>query len=79
MIVGQDGDACAGGECGLVDSLFSDPSFVNPAADGFGHVVEFGVGVALDLVLALEFDGDIVRPALGAFDETIVERGHGLN
>ena len=53
-------------------SFFSD----QPAADRFGHLASLGEGVALDLVLALDFEGDILRAALFGFDKLIVESGH---
>jgi hypothetical protein len=67
MVVGKDGDACARRQF-LVGQ---------PAADGFGHLASFGVSVAFDLVVALDFERDVLRPALFGFDELVVERGHG--
>jgi hypothetical protein len=48
----------------------------DPASDGFGHPPEVGVRTTLDLIIALEFEGDIVRPALLAFEKAVVESGH---
>src|ERR1019366_9368448 len=42
----------------------------------FCHAVEFGVGAAFDVIVALQFERDIVRPALGAIDKAVVEGGH---
>src|SRR5260370_42646562 len=49
----------------------------DPSADRFGHSAQFRVGAALELIVPLEFERDIVRPALRAFDEAVVESGHG--
>ena len=66
VVVGEDGDARAGGELLLRE----------PAPHGFGHLAGLGVGVALDLVLALDFEGDVLGAALFGFDKLVVESGH---
>ena len=66
MVVGKDGDARAGGEVLLGQ----------PAADRFGHLAGLGVGVAFDLVLALDFESDVLGAALFGFDKLVVESGH---
>src|ERR1700683_197499 len=53
------------------ESVFADPS-----SDGFSHPAKLVVGVALDVIMALEFQCHIIWPALGAFEKTVVERGH---
>src|SRR5580658_1369066 len=50
--------------------------FVNPPSHGFRHAVELSVGATLDLIVALEFQGDVRRPAVGALDKAVVESGH---
>ena len=50
--------------------------FADPSSDGFGHPAEFDVGATLDVIVALEFECDIVWPALRAFEKTVVESGH---
>src|ERR1700730_17528043 len=50
--------------------------FRDPAPHRFGHAAKFGVGATFDVIVALQFQRDIGRPALGAFDKAIVERGH---
>jgi hypothetical protein len=66
MVIRHDGQPRTAGEAVLGD----------PPPDGFGHAAEFGVGATLNLIVALEFECDVVRPALGAFDKTVVESGH---
>jgi len=39
--------------------------------------MEFGVGAALDVIVALDFERNVIRPALRAFDKAVIERGHG--
>src|SRR5215831_19505815 len=39
--------------------------------------MEFAVGAAFEVIVALEFECDVIGPALGAFQKTVVERGHG--
>ncbi len=34
------------------------------------------VGAAFDVIMALQFQRDVVRPALGTFDKAVVEGGH---
>ena len=53
------------------ESVFDDP-----AADGLCHAVKFGIGAAFDVIVALQFERDIVRPTLGAIDKAVVEGGH---
>ncbi len=53
------------------ESLFGDPS-----SDRFSHAAKFGVGATLDAIIALELQCDVVRPALRAFEKTVVESGH---
>jgi hypothetical protein len=50
----------------------------NPSPHGFGHPPQFGVTAALEVVVALNLQSNILRPALGTLDKTIVERWHGL-
>ena len=50
--------------------------FRDPAADGFRHAAQFGVGATFEVVGTLELQSDITWPALGAFDKAIVESGH---
>jgi hypothetical protein len=38
--------------------------------------VEFSVGTTLDVIVPLDFEGSVIRPATGAFDKTVVEGGH---
>src|SRR4051812_33409452 len=49
-----------------------------PRADGFRHPPQLGVGVALDIFGRLDFNRDVLRPALCAFDKAVVEGGHEL-
>lgn len=87
-IEGDDAAAC--GDCSQVhgdptgmvigeetDARARESIFGCPASDGFGHAAESGVGVTIELIEALQFDGGIVRPALRAFYETVIESGHG--
>ena len=67
VIVGHNGQARSAGKVLLVD----------PAANGLGHLPEFGVRATFKMIVALKFNGHIVRPALGALDKAVVERGHG--
>src|SRR5258708_2364289 len=67
MVVGQNGQPGAARE-----AAFSDPT-----THGFGHPAHFCIRATLDVVVALNLQRNIVRPALGAFDKTVVERGHG--
>ena len=53
------------------ESVLGDPS-----SDGFGHAAELVVRATLDLIVALKFQCDVFRPALRAFDKTVVESGH---
>jgi hypothetical protein len=54
-----------------------EPVFIDPASDGFGHPAEFGIRTALEPVVKLEFECDVVRPSLLAFEKTVVKSGHG--
>jgi hypothetical protein len=38
--------------------------------------VKFGVRAAFEVIVALEFERDVVWPTLGAFHKAIVEGGH---
>src|SRR5579863_2355889 len=67
MIVGEYGDAGSPREV-----LFREP-----AADRLGHPTKFGVGVTFHPVVALDFESDVIRPALRALAKTVVESGHG--
>jgi len=49
-----------------------------PGTDRLGHVPQLGIGAALDPIAALDFQGDVFRPALDALDKAIVESGHGF-
>ena len=66
MIVGQDGESRSARKI-----IFRDP-----AAHAFGHAMQFGVGTAFNLVVALKFQRDIVGPAPRALHKTVVESGH---
>jgi len=50
--------------------------FCEPSSNRFRHAVEFGVGATFDAIVALDFQCDVIRPALGALDKTVVESGH---
>src|ERR1700751_5387672 len=67
MVVGKDGKPRSGSEI-----VFRDP-----APDGLGPALQFTVGAAFEVVVTLEFECDVIRPALGALQKTVVERGHG--
>ncbi len=66
MVVGKEGDACARGQLFLGQ----------PAADRLGHLASLGVGIAFDLVVALDFEGNVLRAALRGFDKLVVKSGH---
>ena len=51
--------------------------FRDPASHRFGHPAKLGIGATLDLIVALEFERNIVRPALLALDKAVVKSGHG--
>src|ERR1700739_2663123 len=67
MIIRQDGQPRSASKV-----FFRDPS-----TDRFGHAVKLGVSATLDVIVTLQFQGDVVRPALGAFRKTVIEGGHG--
>jgi hypothetical protein len=67
MVIGHDSQARSARE-----SVFEDPS-----AHGFGHAAEFGIGAAFNVIVALKFQSDVVRPTLRAFGKTVVESRHG--
>src|ERR1017187_1179391 len=67
MIIRHDGQSRSTCEFVLVD----------PSSDGFGHSAELGIRTALKLIVALEFERDVVRPSLLAFEKAVVESGHG--
>src|SRR5579864_2300331 len=67
VVVGKDREPRSGSEI-----VFSDP-----APDGLGPALQFTVGAAFEVVVTLEFECDVIRPALGALQKTVVERGHG--
>ncbi len=71
MVIGHDGQPRAASE-----SVSGDPIFGSPSPHGFRHPVKFGIGTTLDVIMALNFQSDVVRPALRAFDKTVVESGH---
>jgi hypothetical protein len=50
-----------------------------PRRNRFRHAAKFGITVAFDSIRPLDFDGDILRPTLGAFHEAVVEGGHVRN
>jgi hypothetical protein len=52
--------------------------FADPAAHRFGHAAEVRVRATLNLVfvIALEFEGDVVRPAFLTLEKAVVESGH---
>src|SRR6266496_815613 len=66
VVIGENGKPRSAGE--LV--------FSNPPAHRLGHAVKFGIRAALHVVVALQFQCDVIGPALGALDEAIVEGGH---
>src|SRR5579872_3304954 len=80
---GCDGSEIYGDPAGVVVSQESQAGaagksiFGRPTPDGFGHAAEFGVGVTLKLIVTLQLDSGIVRPALRAFYEAVIESGHG--
>jgi hypothetical protein len=47
-----------------------------PGSDRLGHVTQFGVGATLNLITALDLQGDVLGPVLDALDKTIVKSGH---
>src|ERR1700693_3849620 len=51
--------------------------FLDPSPDGFCHAAKLGVRTALNLIVALEFERDVVRPSLLTLEKAIVEGGHG--
>src|ERR1700690_3018506 len=67
MVVGQDRNSRAR----------LKPVLCQPAADALRHAPRLGVSVALHPVAPLNFQGDIVRPALSAFAKEFVEGWHG--
>ena len=66
MIIRNHGQSRAGRK-----SVFADPS-----SNGFRHAAKFGVSTAFDLIVALEFQRDVVRPSLLALKKAVVESGH---
>src|SRR5580693_9341296 len=67
MIVSQNCDA------GVPRELL----FSQPVANRLRHLSKFGVGVAFNPVPPLDFERNVIRPALGALAKAVVERGHG--
>src|SRR5437879_1920937 len=67
MIVGQDGQPRSAGKSVLCD----------PASDRLRHPPQFSIGATLDPIGKLQFQRNVLRPALGALDKTVVESGHG--
>lgn len=67
MVIGKDGEPRSAREL----------AFDDPPGHGLGHAVQLAVSAAFELIVPLEFDGDIVRPSLDTLDEAVVERGHG--
>jgi hypothetical protein len=67
MVIGEDRQARAAAETALVD----------PAADRFSHSPQFGIGAAFNLVIALEFEGGIIRPLGLAVQKTVIKGRHG--
>ena len=53
------------------ESVFNDPSSYR-----FGHPAKLGISATLDVTRTLQLQRNIVRPALLAFDKTIIESGH---
>src|SRR5947199_10280620 len=47
-----------------------------PGCERFCHAAQLGVVVALDSLRPLNLNSDILRPALSALDEAVVESGH---
>src|ERR1700722_2172334 len=51
--------------------------FRDPAAYRFGHAAQFVIRTAFEVIVALQFQRNVVRPALRALDKAVVESGHG--
>src|SRR5438270_6948587 len=66
MVVGKDGKSRSAGK-----ALRRDPPTYR-----LRHAPQLGVGAVLDVIVTLKLEGDIVRPALGALDKTVVKSGH---
>src|SRR5581483_461895 len=67
MVIGQDGKARAAGQV----------PFRDPSPYRFGPMVKFPIRTAFEMTVALNFERDIVGPALGALQKAVVESGHG--
>ena len=66
MVVGNNGQPRSAHK-----SVFSDPS-----SHGFRHAAKLSVGATLDVIVALDFQRDVVGQALRTFDKSVVESGH---
>ena len=49
----------------------------DPLPDSFGHTAEFRIAATLHVIVALQFQRNLIRPALGALHKTVIESGHG--
>src|SRR5580704_5709744 len=67
MIIGKDGQARS-----MRKPVFSDPS-----SHRFRHMTKFGIGATFAVSVRLEFECDVIRPALRTFDKTVIKRRHG--
>src|SRR5258708_1092233 len=67
MVVGQNGQTRSASE-----SVLGDPS-----PDRFGHPADPPIRTTVDVIMTLQFQRGVVRPASGALDKTVVESGHG--
>ncbi len=69
MIVSKNGDACA-----VSKSLLG-----KPVAGRFRHAAHLRIGVTFNAIAPLDFEGNVVRPALGALAKAIVKSEHGAD
>ena len=69
MIICKDGHA----------SAWIESAVQQRCANGFRHAAQLGIAVTFNSIRPLYFNREILRPALGAFDESIVESGHVRN
>ena len=51
-------------------------SFCEPSPNRFGHAPQCCIGMPLNLIVALDFDSDVIRPSLGTQNELVVKTGH---
>ena len=50
---------------------------MDPASNRFRHPAKLGVGTAFDLIIALQFKRNVIRPALLALDKAVEKVGMG--